>query len=31
VALRDGDAIRVGPAALVFRRYAAGGSTQTQM
>ncbi|HEY1249719.1 MAG TPA: FHA domain-containing protein [Thermoanaerobaculia bacterium] len=29
--LRDGDAIQVGPASLVFRRYAAGGSTQTQM
>jgi hypothetical protein len=29
--LRDGDAIRVGPASLVFRRYAAGGSTQTQL
>jgi hypothetical protein len=29
--LRDGDAIQVGPAALVFRRYASGGSTLTQM
>ena len=29
--LTDGDAIQVGPAALVFRRYAASGSTQTQM
>ena len=29
-ALRDGDAIQVGPAAMVFRRYLLGGSTQTQ-
>ncbi len=29
--LGDGDEIRVGPAALVFRRYAAGGSTQTHV
>ena len=30
-ALRDGDTIRVGPAAMVFRRYAMSGSTATQI
>jgi FHA domain len=29
--LVDGDEIRVGPAAMTFRRFAAGGSTETQM
>jgi DNA-binding winged helix-turn-helix (wHTH) protein len=31
VALRDGDEIRVGPATLRLRCFAAGGSTETQM
>ena len=29
--LRDGDPIRVGPAAMVFRRFAVSGSTATQI